>query len=326
MQVYSGGFGGGGLGQTARLVAHAGSTDYYYRREGGGSFRSINAAMKHLVGAGEGRSVPAKVESLSALGKTPTAPPLSQAKSEEPTPSRPTSAARTAPGSPRPPAAGSPNTSAPGSPTVDMSGPEGATPRKFGSLAALSRPLEGATISAPPKPESQSVAGGERPPLPLVAAATAEARASKERKQPAAAAPRLSTKSALAALGRDRAPDAAGAKDGNSVAASTVDPPKSAAAAKDPADGRDDAGPSKADGDAAAAGAEGNVDNGADAHGMTDDAKVWARKRRRSELPKLRLEPSCLFHSCTFVSSYLPRQCSYNVDTVMPNCTLKMQD
>jgi hypothetical protein len=231
----------------------AGSTDYYYRLQGGGTFRSITAAIKHLLAAEHGAASPAAAHPQNQAAASDEKPqPLQQERPLSATP-RPASPARAAAGSSELPETGSPpGEGGPAGPDAKL------TPKKFGSLTALSQPRGSSAVARPTSP-SDSVAKGKQ---------AAEGTPS------AAAAPRPGTKAALAALGRDT--KALGPAHDSKKATQ-------AEAQADGAEGIPKSGQPGSDGsapdDEVAAAAEGN----AAAQEEATHNEPSARRRRRSE-------------------------------------------
>lgn len=231
----------------------AGSTDYYYRLQGGRTFRSITAAIKHLLAAEHGAASPAAAHPRNQAA-------ASEEKPQPPQQERPLSA-MPRPASPAQAAAGSSELPETGSPPGE-GGPAGPdakkTPKKFGSLTALSQPGGSGAVARPTSP-SDSVAKGKQ---------AAEGTPS------AAAATRPGTKAALAALGRDTqalgpAHDSKEATQADAQAEGAEGTPKSGQP------GPDGGAPD----DEVAAAAEGN----AAAQEEATHNEPGARRRRRSE-------------------------------------------
>ena len=244
----------------------AGSTDYYYRLQGAGSFRSVTAAVKHLLSA-EGRAPqPSASAPASAVPAAAVATPANgwqlpqQPERRTSSPPRPASPEPAAPGSPgSQPAAAGARRAAPASPK---------RPNLANALGA------GAGVNAAPR---KSNSGGVSVPVSLLLPGEDFSKGDRSGAAASAAAQPARTKAALAALGRD-SPMPADALDAGMPNGAGVNAGRGTAAT-----GSYEPGPSEEATDGAVSAAE--EGNAAGEIGAAQDMS-GARKRRRSECPR----------------------------------------
>ena len=280
----------------------AGSTDYYYRLQGGGSFRSVTAAVKHLLLA-EGRAPPLSASATAlavptaAVGTPANGWQLPQQPerrtSSPPRPASPEPAAPGSPGSQRgawPPQAAKPaaaraadsggakQPASGGAPRAALGSPKQSDP--------INPPSAGASVNAAPR---KSNSGGV--PVTVLPLLPGDNVGRGKRPAASAAAQPARTKAALAVLGRDSPmPTNVGMSDGTSRGGVKAETGTAAAESNEP-------GPSEGATDGTGSAAEGG-----NAAGEPDAAQIksGARKRRRSECPWniINLFAWCVWEMC----------------------------